>query len=188
MDYKSWSINSRNVITFLYFLWVNPILTWSSHSVSLARYSVLEGSHSPEPLLSAELTDLGSSKDCEILPFSLRKSLPFSSNPILHNRFRLSNTKLGRGVSGGNFCFLSCHKSSQRQCYLGPNDLLRVGKWGGQEKNGKNITPKYYPHMGNKLFPLTVKHTPLTPHFSPSPSLSPLLSWHQTDSAPCYSF
>ena len=79
MDTNLDTQTQRNVITFLYFLWVHPMLTLSSHSGSLVRYSVLEQSHSPKPLLPAESTDLGSSKDSEML-FSLRRSLPSSSN------------------------------------------------------------------------------------------------------------
>ena len=83
-------------------LWVHPTLTLSSHSVCLVRYSVLQQSHSPKPVLLAEPTEIGSSKDSEIL-YSLRKFLPFYSNPILHIRCRLLEMKPGRSVSQGKF-------------------------------------------------------------------------------------
>ena len=92
----------RNVITFLYVLGVHPILTLSSHSVCLVRYSVLQQSHSPKPMLLVEPTEIGSSKDSEIL-YSLRTFLPFYSNPILHVRCRLLEMKPGRSVSRGKF-------------------------------------------------------------------------------------
>ena len=83
-------------------LWVHPTLTLSSHSVCLVRYSVLQQSHSPKPVLLAEPTEIGSSKDSEIL-YSLRKFLPFYSNPILHIRCRLLEMKPRRSVSQGKF-------------------------------------------------------------------------------------
>ena len=92
----------RNVIAFLYVLGVHPILTSSSHSVCLGRYSVPQQSHSPKPTLLAEPTEIGSSTDSELL-YSLRKFLPFYSNPILHIRCRLLEVEPGRSMSRGKF-------------------------------------------------------------------------------------